>query len=149
MLATVTHDHPGDWEQHIRKVCLAYNSSVHSATGFSPFLLMFGREAKLPVDLMYGSNRIEERRATEYAHNRREGLQSSYALVREHCKAEHRRQGHIRREGPRETLRPWRAGMATFTSCPARSVKKTASPMEGPIESPRAQGRLCIQDCKA
>ena len=58
MLATVTHDHPGDWEQHIRKVCLAYNSSVHSATGFSPFFLMFGREAKLPVDLMYGSNRI-------------------------------------------------------------------------------------------
>ena len=58
MLATVTHDHPGDWEQHIRKVCLAYVSSVHSATGFSPFFLMFGREAKLPVDLMYGSNRM-------------------------------------------------------------------------------------------
>ena len=95
MLATVTHDHPREWEQHIRKVCLAYNSSVHSATGFSPFFLMFGHEAKLPVDLMYGSNQIEERCATEYAHNLREGLQSAYALVREHCKAMHRRQKDI------------------------------------------------------
>ena len=30
--------------------------------------------------------------------------------------------------------------MATFTSCPARSVKKTVSPMEGPIESPERRG---------
>ena len=41
----------------------------------------FGREAKLPVDLMYGSNRIEERCATEYAHNLREGLQSTSVCI--------------------------------------------------------------------
>ena len=44
MLSTVTHNHPDDWEHYIRKVCLAYNSTAHSATGFSPFFLMFGRE---------------------------------------------------------------------------------------------------------
>ena len=43
MLATCTEDHPGDWEQHIRKVCMAYNVSVHPSSGFSPFYLMFGR----------------------------------------------------------------------------------------------------------
>ena len=95
MLATVTHDHPGDWEHYIRKVCLAYNSSVHSATGFSPFFLMFRREAKLPVDLMYGSNRMEKKPVAEYAWCLKDGLQSAYALVREHCKAEHRRQKDI------------------------------------------------------
>ena len=68
MLATVTHDHPGNWKHyiHVRKVCLAYNSSVHSATGFSPFFFMFGREAKLPVDLMYGSNQMEKKSVAEY-----------------------------------------------------------------------------------
>ena len=55
MLATCTEDHPGDWEQHIRKVCLAYNVSVHPSTGFLPFYLMFGRQAKLPIDLIYGT----------------------------------------------------------------------------------------------
>ena len=58
MLATTAHNHPSDWDLYIRKVCLAYNSSIHSSTGFSPFFLMFGREVKLPIDLMYGSNPI-------------------------------------------------------------------------------------------
>ena len=30
MLATCTEDHPGDWEQHIRKVCMVYNASIQS-----------------------------------------------------------------------------------------------------------------------
>ena len=60
MLATTAHNHPSDWDFYIRKVCLAYNSSIHSSTGFSPFFLMFGREVKLPIDVMYGSNPIEQ-----------------------------------------------------------------------------------------
>ena len=88
--------HPGDWEHYIRKVCLAYNSSVHSAsTGFSPFVLMFGREAKLPVNLTYESNQMEKKPVAEYARCLNDGLQSAYALVREHCKAEYRRQKDI------------------------------------------------------
>ena len=117
---------------------------------------MFGHEAKLPVDLMYGSNWIEERCVAEYARDPREGLQSAYALVREHCKAEHRRgQKDIYNEKVhRKPFVPgdlvWlNSGVAKFTSCPTQSVEKTASPMEKPLESPRMQGRLCIQDCKA
>ena len=135
MLATVTHDHPGDWEQHIRKVCLAYISSVHSATGFSPFFLMFGREAKLPVDLMYGSNRIEERCATEYAHNLREGLQSAYALVREHCKAEHRRQKDIYDE--KVHGKPFVPGELVWLHSPAvprGQSRKLHLPWKGPLK---------------
>ena len=37
MLATTTREHPFDWEDQIRKVCMAYNTSVHSSTGFTPF----------------------------------------------------------------------------------------------------------------
>ncbi|KAL5491798.1 hypothetical protein EMCRGX_G017162 [Ephydatia muelleri] len=48
MLSTAVGNHQADWQQHIRKLCLAYNSSVHSSTGFTPFFLMFGRQAKLP-----------------------------------------------------------------------------------------------------
>ena len=34
MLATTV---PIDWESHIKKVFMAYNTSVHFSTGFSPF----------------------------------------------------------------------------------------------------------------
>ena len=53
---------------------------------------MFGREAKLPVDLMYGSNPMETKTVSGYALQLKRGLQNAYALVREHCKADYRRQ---------------------------------------------------------
>ena len=37
MFVTCTKSHPGDWEQHIKKVCLAYDVSIHPSTGFLPF----------------------------------------------------------------------------------------------------------------
>ncbi|CAB4025470.1 Retrovirus-related Pol poly from transposon [Paramuricea clavata] len=35
-----------------RQALLAYRSTVQTSTGFSPHFLMFGRETKIPVDLM-------------------------------------------------------------------------------------------------
>ena len=43
ILATCAEGHPFDWEQQLQKVCMAYNTSVQSSTGFIPFYLMFGR----------------------------------------------------------------------------------------------------------
>ena len=69
MLATLAKDYPFDWEYHLRKVCFADNSSIHSSTGFSPLFLLLGRQAQLPLDLMYGTGQQEEAPITEYARN--------------------------------------------------------------------------------
>ena len=54
MLASTVEEDPSNWEQHLRKVCMAYNTYVHPSTGYAPFYLMFGCLARLPVDIMYG-----------------------------------------------------------------------------------------------
>ena len=38
-------------KQYIQPVCFAYNTSIHTSTGFTPFCIMYGWEACLPVDL--------------------------------------------------------------------------------------------------
>ncbi|KAF4758554.1 hypothetical protein FOZ63_031944 [Perkinsus olseni] len=35
----------GDWQEHLRAVLWQYNVTPHSSTGFSPYYLMYGREA--------------------------------------------------------------------------------------------------------
>ena len=52
MLAKAVKEHPFDWEDHLQRLCL---TSVNQTTGYSPFYLMFGRQVRMPVDLMYGS----------------------------------------------------------------------------------------------
>ena len=59
MLSIVVDEHPQAWESHLRAVCMAYNTSIQPTTGYSPFFLMFGRKARLPIDIMYGTGQAD------------------------------------------------------------------------------------------
>ena len=82
MLSTTAKDHPWSWEDHLKKVCFAYNTSVHSTTTFTPFYLMFGRQAVLPVDLMYHPA-PEGKEPAEYAAQLTYSPEEAYSRVRE------------------------------------------------------------------
>ena len=40
-----------DWDIHLQACIFAYNTSISASTGYTPFFLMHGREAKSPADL--------------------------------------------------------------------------------------------------
>ena len=50
-LAKYLADKGGDWDSHISQVQLAYNSSVHSSTGLTPYYILHGREARVPLNV--------------------------------------------------------------------------------------------------
>jgi len=55
-LTIASNAHKNDWDQHVDSVLFAYRTSICLATGFTPFRLLFGREATAPSDLLYNVN---------------------------------------------------------------------------------------------
>ena len=51
MLSQYINPQQSNWDECIPYVMLAYRSSTHSTIGVSPYFALFGREARLPVDL--------------------------------------------------------------------------------------------------
>ncbi|XP_056001857.1 uncharacterized protein LOC130048813 [Ostrea edulis] len=56
MISKYVQPNQRNWDEVLPLMMLAYKSSVHDTTGYSPAKLNLGRELKLPVDLVYGQN---------------------------------------------------------------------------------------------
>ena len=54
MLGTLEADQKKNWKQYIAPLVQAYNCIKHACTGYSPYMLLFGREPRLPVDIAFG-----------------------------------------------------------------------------------------------
>lgn len=80
MLATVIDD-KGEWEECLPKVWLAYNTSEHCATGFTLFYMMFGRQANMPLHLMYGTPTKSSKDYAHYTMNLWKTLEQAYQIA--------------------------------------------------------------------
>jgi len=53
MLGKIMSEQQRDWDNHVAYVLAAYNATEHSATGYTPNMLVCGRELRFPNELMY------------------------------------------------------------------------------------------------
>jgi hypothetical protein len=87
MLAKVVEVNQRDWSARLPQVMAAYRASQHEATGYSPNFLMYGRELRAPVDIVFGAPEEElESRNTmdEFVEHKVQVMRDSYELVRQH-----------------------------------------------------------------
>ena len=89
MLTKVMSENQRDWDEHLPFVLSPYRASVHSTTNFTPNCLLFVRENRAPMDLVFGAPTDERvvNSEHEYVHRMQEKMAVSYSLVRESMKS--------------------------------------------------------------
>ena len=83
LLRACVDDHPQDWEDFLPDCLLAMRISVNRTTGFSPFFMLYGREAVLPLDLMYRNPFDEAKSPIEHVNKLRARLETAFKMARE------------------------------------------------------------------
>jgi len=85
MLATTVRDQNNtvEWEECLPKVCFACNTSKHASTGFTPFYLMYGKQARIPLDVMHGLPPDESETCCQHASSLWHSLEKAYHITRQ------------------------------------------------------------------
>ncbi|KAK3725843.1 hypothetical protein QZH41_014068 [Actinostola sp. cb2023] len=107
MIKTRVEEEPDRWDEHMEFCLMAYRSSVHSSTGHTPYELMFGREMRIPVDVMIGMVPEDESSECPYSESvseLRNKLAKGYEDVRTNLQAAQRRQKDAFDKGVRHTV---------------------------------------------
>ena len=86
MIEKVCIDKPKAWDIYLHMILFAYRNAKHSSTGFSPFQLMFGRQAKSPLENFLNNilqNKEEEIFPEEFINSVQEQIHYANELAKE------------------------------------------------------------------
>jgi hypothetical protein len=85
-LGKVVASHQRNWDERLHLFLLAYRASTHDTMGLTPASLVFGRELRLPCDLLCGVPPNKERPTTDYATGLVDHLHDIHQYARQHLK---------------------------------------------------------------
>lgn len=86
MLSKFVDGDQRNWDLYLPLLMMAYRSSVHESTGFSPNEMMLGREVLLPLDLVIWQAEPTGNSTTEYADRLSEQMERIHQFARQHLK---------------------------------------------------------------
>ena len=87
MLAICINEEQSSWSQQLPYAMMAYRSSVHESTGYTPQFLIFGQKLSLPLDCMYPNP--QENTTTdihEFVCNKQQAFQRAFEVFRRNLK---------------------------------------------------------------
>ena len=82
------------WPQMLNTLTFAYNCTRHETTGFPPFLLMFGRTPRLPVDVLFENVMLHSETVNvhKYVQSLEKDLREAMVIAQEHTKRQQAKQ---------------------------------------------------------
>ena len=98
-IAIYAHQHPHLWDKEIQKFAFAIRTSVNETTGDTPAYLNFGRDVRMPIDLLIGAPisgpppvTLEQKFIRQYRTDLTNNLKLAFTFVREHSEVQKQQQ---------------------------------------------------------
>ena len=83
MIATYVNDSHDDWDTYLPFVQMAHNSSRHTVIGATPSMLLYGREMRIPIEILVPSQGPPETDEGDYISDLRTRLSDVWQTARE------------------------------------------------------------------
>ena len=138
MLAMFVSKEHDNWDDLLPFMMLAYNTTVHTSTGFTPHWLVFGEQCNLPGNLVHRELRpdLPPRDIGDYASWIKQALYEAYDEVRaQQWRATHRQK---RNYDSKAVTRTFPIGCWVLRYYPPTRKDKLCSPWIGPYKVVRA-----------
>ena len=124
MLSKVVAPDQRDWDKWLPYVMMAYRSSTHVTTKYSPSEMMLGRNTRLPIDVLLPRPPDADDEGKTYADQLRDKMEKIHDLARHNVKAASDRQKA--NYDKRAIIRPHKAGDMVWLQ--NHATKKGLSP---------------------
>ncbi|GFW71738.1 retrovirus-related Pol polyprotein from transposon 412 [Trichonephila clavipes] len=82
-LSLLVSSNQQDWDKKLPFFLLAYRSAVHETTGYSPSQMLFGRDFRLPADLLFSRPPDAPLAPEEYIEKLQARMEEMHHLARE------------------------------------------------------------------
>lgn len=91
-MRNLTDKAKSDWKGSLAKVVHAYNCTRNEATGFALYYLLFGRNPRIPIDIIFGlPPGDQDPSPSEYAKKWRIRMDDAYRIASQAAQDERRR----------------------------------------------------------
>ena len=92
MLSMFVSSHQKDWDEFIPYVLFAYRTSIQESTQETPFYLLYGRDARLPVDVALSTPTRHYTSVDDYKTEMLDKLQHAFTLAKENTQLAQQKQ---------------------------------------------------------
>eukprot|EP00794_Sanderia_malayensis_P021278 gene21278-biopygen16313 len=92
IICNFVSEHSLDWDEWIDQAVFAYNTGVHESTGISPYEMVFGRPARMPIEVELGVPLRNPSSQSDYSQSLRKAIQIANQAARKSLVAARNRQ---------------------------------------------------------
>ncbi len=82
-LSTQCETEQVNWDLFLSGTVFAYNTSKHNETGLSPFKVLFGRKATLPIDMLIGDRKEIDVDVQDYNIRHTYNMRNAFNLLKQ------------------------------------------------------------------